>query len=337
MIPATLLKNLASPAGRRLFRGLMRDRSSIFMLHRLDDPARGVHGHSVEFVREALTALRGSGATFVSLRAMVECWAAGRRVDPDWIAFTIDDGFDDQADLIERAFLPLHCPVTVFLISGFLDGQLWPWDDQLAFAFRETRLARATLSIAGVEHEVELGSLAAKHAALDRIRELCKKMSNADLYAAIAAIAAVLEVQVPVEPPTAFKAMSWERARKLEQAGVDFAPHSVTHRIFSRLSHDDARTELTTSWARLRSELRNPAPIFAWPTGRHTDFTERDIGIAREAGLLGSVATDDNYAHIGPHDALGLYRIKRFSLPTDIGTTLRYGSWVERARQFVPL
>jgi peptidoglycan/xylan/chitin deacetylase (PgdA/CDA1 family) len=337
MSSTTLVQTLAGPFGRRLFSGLMRDRASIFMLHRLDDRERGIYGHSAKFVRSALSALRASGAQFVPLRAMIDRWANGRTADPNWIAFTIDDGFADQAQLIRKAFLPMKCPVTVFLITGFLDGKLWPWDDQLAYAFGATRLAQVSLQLAGRQFELDLSSATHKGAAVEQLREVCKAMPNAQLYDQISAIASALAVQLPAEPPAAFKPMSWDEVRELEQAGVDFAPHSITHRIFSRLSPEQVRIEISTSWSRLRTELRNPAPIFAWPTGRHTDFDSKDIEIAKQEGLIASVATDDDYAHIGAHDPFGLYRIKRFSLPYDIPTVLRYGSWLERARQFLPL
>lgn len=332
----TVVQKLTGPLGRELLRWLMRNRSSIFMLHRLEDPSRGVHGHSVEFIRAALTALRDSGAQFVSLRDMVDRWRQGLPADPDWVAFTIDDGFADQAILIEEAFLPMQCPVTVFLITGFLDGNLWPWDDQLMYAFSKTQVAHASLELGGRHFKLDLSSPRHKHAAITNIREVCKTMPNAGIYDHVQAIASALNVQLPAEPPEAFKAMSWEKVRRLEQAGIDFAPHSISHRIFSRLDPEQVRTEIATSWARLRAELRNPTPIFCWPTGRHMDFGGKDIEIAKQEGLIAAVATDDNYAHIGARDRLGLYRIKRFALPYDLTTVLRYGSWLERARQFLP-
>ena len=73
------VRMLSGRGPRRWFTSLMRDRASIFMPHRLRNPAIGVDGHTVQFVREALAALTASGAKFVSLRALVANWRAGIR------------------------------------------------------------------------------------------------------------------------------------------------------------------------------------------------------------------------------------------------------------------
>jgi peptidoglycan/xylan/chitin deacetylase (PgdA/CDA1 family) len=307
------------------------------MLHRLDAPDRHVHGHSIEFVREALLALRRSGAQFVSLRYLVENWRAGRSPGPNCIAFTIDDGFADQAQLVRDVFVPLRCPVTVFLISGFLDHLLWPWDDQLAFAFHEAPGGRVTLTVHYETFVCEISDRASRQRALTDVRERCKRGPGSGLYKLVRSIAASLGTAIPNEAPPEHRAMSWDEARELERHGVDFGPHSVTHRILAGLTNKEAHEEVTNSLARLTQELTRPVSIFAWPTGRRSDYSARDISIARDAGLEACVATDPDYAVVSDGDADSLYSIRRFALPYDIPTVLRYGSWIERARQLVPI
>jgi len=133
--------------------------------------------------------------------------------------------------------------------------------------------------------------------------------------------------------------MSWGTIRELEKDGLaEFAPHSVTHRIFSTLSEEECRTEILQSWTRLRQELTNPLPIFAWPTGRLKDFAARDEGNAHAIGLHASVTTDPGYAHRPSKVRMNqMYRLKRFAMPHDLTTVLRYGSWLERGRELLPI
>ena len=315
----------------------MGSRATVFMLHRLHAPERGVEGHDIEFVREALASLRRSGARFVSLRYLVECWQVGRSPGPDCVAFTIDDGFADQAQLVREAFLPLECPVTVFLISGFLDRLLWPWDDQLAFAFREAPNGHVTLTLHGESLAYEIGDVSSRQRALTEVRERCKRGPNSGIYQLVQSVADSLGTSVPSEAPPAHRAMSWDDARDLERQGVEFGPHSVTHRIFAGLTKEEACEEISNSLARLTQELANPVSVFAWPTGRRNDYSSRDISIARQAGLDASVATDPDYARVPAKDDGSLYSIPRFGMPFDIPTVLRYGSWIERARQLLPV
>ena len=126
------MKLLAGPVGRTVFRGVMKGRATIFTIHRLEDPSLGVQGHSLQQVRLAIEALRESGAKLTSIRSLLEQARSPGGVEPDSVAFTMDDGFADQGTFVRQVFAPLHCPVTIFAIVGFLDGVLWPWEDQLA-------------------------------------------------------------------------------------------------------------------------------------------------------------------------------------------------------------
>ena len=333
---------MVSSLGRRvcrpLFRALMRDRATVFMLHRLSDPANGVHGHSIEFLNQTLQALRKEGAVFVPVSTILERWYAGQPGEPEWVAFTVDDGFADQAELARRAFLPMECPVTIFLISDFLDGRLWPWDDQLAYAFRLTKRPSAALQLVGQTLDIKLESQQDKRNALRVVREHCKTQSNERLYEIVRGIAAALDVELPSDPPPEHRPMSWDEARALEKLGVDFGPHSVTHRILSRLDDETSRHEINQSWMRVRQELARPVPIFAWPTGRHTDFGPREIDLATAAGLRGSMATDDDYALLDRKlPQADMYRLRRFALPNTVERTLRYASGAERGRQLIPI
>lgn len=330
------IRALSSRAARPLFRRMMRGRSTIFMLHRLTDPAKGVSGHTIEFVREALSALKNSGARFVSVRQIVDSYARGDVPGDDWVAFTVDDGFEDQAELARSAFIPFGCPVTIFLITGFLDGQIWPWDDRLAYIVTRASDDAAThVTVEGHRLRLSLQTATQRRHALDQLRDLCKSVDNADLYRIVDSIAQQLQVQLPVPPPPAFKPLAWDDVRALESEGVDFGPHSMTHRIFSRLTREEAVAEIGGSWRRLQQELRRPLPVFAWPTGRARDYTQRDIELLRDLGLSAFVTTEADYAFLGRRstDAVSPYSLRRFSLPMRIRDVLQYGSWIERGKQ----
>lgn len=334
-----MVKFLTGRSGRSLFRPLMHNRTPIFMLHRLDDPARGVHGHSIDFLRTSLTALRDSGAKFVSLRAIVDAWRSGAPIDPNWVAFTIDDGFIDQADLVREVFAPLECPVTIFLITGFLDKHLWPWDDQLAFILNNASCQkRVRLIIADGQFAFDLTSQSSRDETITHLRNHLKSVTGLDPYAAVDDIARQLDIDVPKQPPPQFQPMSWNTVRELEKLGAEFGPHSITHRIFSKLTNGDSVSELQGSWSRLRQELRNPLPIFAWPTGRAQDFTARDVANAKAAGLWASVSTRPGYAHREPDScAAEIFMLRRFGMPNRVSMVLRYGSWLERGRELLPI
>lgn len=329
------IRAMSGPAARACFRPLMRGRASVFMLHRVEDPALGVHGHTIDYVRSALAALKDSGAEFVSLRRLVEAFR-GEGPGPNWVALTIDDGFADQA-LLARAIAEAGCPVTVFLISGFLDGKLWPWDDQVAYLLSRSPQRSLAVSVGDRRLTLDLSSETARRASIETLRNALKRQSNANIYSFLETLAGQSEVPLPREVPPQFRPMTWDEARSLEKAGVEFAPHSATHRIFSQLADVEARVEIEQSWARLQSELARPLPVFAWPTGGSEHFTKRDMHLARNAGLSAAFATNSDYAHAPgqTQDESDYYGLCRFSLPYRIRDVLQYGSWIEHGKQRV--
>lgn len=332
-----IVRALSRRPMRILFDRVMRGRATIFMLHRVTNAALKIHGHEIAFVRQALRALRDSGARFVSVRQLMQESLTPEGSAHGTVAFTIDDGFADQAELAREAFVAERCPATIFLISGFLDEQLWPWDDRLSYMIEQCTLPELEVSIGGERLELPLGSPGQRSRSLSRLRDRFKTVSNSQLYGDIDAIAAVAGVSLPTLPPPAYRPMTWEQARALEPLGVDFAPHSVTHRIFSRLSDTEARAEITESWRRLQQELRNPLPLFAWPTGRASDYTERDLGLLREAGLSVCASATAGYAGIS-HElppVQGVRDLARFPFPDRIRDVLQYGSWIERGKEIV--
>jgi peptidoglycan/xylan/chitin deacetylase (PgdA/CDA1 family) len=322
---------------RMLFDRVMHGRATIFMLHRLTNPASKIHGHEIAFVRQALRALRDSGARFVSVRELMQESLTPGGSPHGTVAFTIDDGFADQAELAREAFVAEGCPATIFLISGFLDGQLWPWDDRLSYMIEQCALPELDLSVGGERLELQLGSPAQRYRSLSRLRDRFKAVSNSQLYADIDAVAATAGVSLPALPPPAYRPMTWDQARALEPLGIDFAPHSVTHRIFSRLSDTEARAEISESWRRLQQELRNPLPLFAWPTGRASDYTKRDLRLLREAGLSVCASAIAGYAGIS-HELQAVEGVRdfaRFPFPDSIRDVLQYGSWIERGKEIL--
>jgi peptidoglycan/xylan/chitin deacetylase (PgdA/CDA1 family) len=325
---------LSSKAARRVFSVLTRDRVTVFNLHRVNEPGHGVHGHDLTFIADAIDALKRSGATFVSLRDILEARQQGLPTDGKWVAFSVDDGFEDQYVMAKNVFLPRRCPLTVFVITDFLDGRIWPWDDRLALAFRLAPAGRRRLRLGDAEMELNLMGSASRSEGLRAVRKWCKSCAGDDLYKYVDDIASQLEVQLPEKPPQEFSSMTWEQARELESLGVQFGVHSMTHRIISRLKPEAACWELEQSWARLRAELRNPLPVLAWPTGLPGDYSERDEQLAKRLGLLMAYSTVGDYSLLNDER---LFTLARFGLPTDITRVLQYGSWIERAKQIVRL
>lgn len=320
--------------GAKLLRPLWRGRSAVFLLHRLcDEPAS--ESAALAEIAANLETLRRAGAHFVSLTYLFDLAARGLEPEPGCVAFTIDDGYADQGVMAEKAFLANGCPVTVFLVAGLVDGQLWPWDDHIAYSLQHS--ARQAIVFEPMGETLRLSTPEQRSRAISTVQNYCKKHPWTDAARALDSLYAAAGCHPPPLPPAGYRPLTWAEARRLEAAGVDFAPHSMTHRITSRLSDEEAREEICGSWQRLQQELAHPVPIYAWPTGRTSDFTERDMNIAAAAGLSGAVAATNDYAHFGRRGLhpINLFRVSRFAMSVSRDDIVQYGTALERFKQLV--
>jgi peptidoglycan/xylan/chitin deacetylase (PgdA/CDA1 family) len=314
--------------------GLLRGRATIFMLHRIADPTHGIRGSDPELLREALVLLRRIGCNFMPVEELVRRSTGGQPVPPYTVAFTIDDGFADQAEVMAPILLEQQVPLTMFLITGFIDGALWPWHDRLAWMFSNTSERAVEIGTPFGPRRYALEQTDHRRDALRDYRNLCTRCPHERLETMVAMLENATGLRVPAEPPPEYRPTSWDRVRTLAKQGVQFGPHSVTHGIVSRMNDDDAAFELLEAPRRIRAETGDCALIYCWPVGRPQDFTARDIDLVREAGFIGALAAQDDYAMLSKHtDRDDRYRIRRFSFPDDLANVLQYATWMERAKQ----
>ena len=131
MAKSPLRRALVRPPVSRLWHRFLKEGVTIFLLHRFHDDHPRHDSESVTGLRETLESLRRDGYRILSLRAVVDQLLEGAPFPVPTVVFTIDDGYRDFLQLGADAFMDYDCPATVFLATGFLDGDLWLWWDQV--------------------------------------------------------------------------------------------------------------------------------------------------------------------------------------------------------------
>ena len=320
-----------------LFRPVTSDLAAIFTLHRIDDPALGIHGHTPEFLRTTLRYLRHEGYNLISLAHVYKRLRGEIPPLRKAIVFTIDDGFIDQATIAAPIFAEFDCPLTIFLITGFLDRKLWPWDDQVSYVFSKTQRQKLAVRIGDNDLQYDIPSVAQRVACAKDFRKRVKLVTESEMLQALEDLARNAGVDIPKEPISPYLPMTWDMARKLENEGVTFAPHTVSHPILSRLTRERVQYEISESWRRMQEELAHPLPVFAYPTGRRIDFGIREIKILQEEGLFGAITMEPGHSDLTQRK-LGRYipyQLNRYALPNNIEDVMQYCSWLEPAKMFI--
>lgn len=301
--------------------------ASIFMLHRF---GRDMNGHDPVSVRNFLAWLRRHHFELLDLEELFRRLAGEGAPLRRAVALTIDDGYWCQAEVAAPIFAESGVPVTTFLTTGFLDGTLWLWWDQIEYVLEHTRRERVSLPAGEQRLDLDLRGPDRREAATRLMTGYCKALSEAERLAAIWELAEQARVPLPSSPPAAYRPMTWHQARRCEAAGMRFGPHTVTHPILARTDDAQAQREIRLSWERLRQEVSRPVPVFCYPNGRAEDFGPREIAILRRLGLLGAVTAEPGYATtLGFAEENGAFRVPRFSYSEEHDENIRYASHLE--------
>lgn len=320
------------PGVVRLLKRLNRDRAVVFMLHRFGDADHGIPGHSPAALREVLAFLRRYEFTLVHVDELLRGARSARaRLDGPAVSFILDDGYWEHAHVAAPIFAEFDAPASIFPVTGFLDGDLWLWWDRLRTILARTSRTRVTLRT-GLQEPITLNLDQPPRQLLRQrrsVEEVLKYLSAVERDEALEDLARDCEVELPAAPPDWFRPMSWDDARRCEAMGVRVGPHTVSHPILSREGDERARWEMEESWRRVRSEVKNPVPVFCYPNGETSDFGRREMKIGKEMGMEGALTARPGYVGLSPVSGgngageLAPYSMPRYSFNDRFPTFVR--------------
>jgi peptidoglycan/xylan/chitin deacetylase (PgdA/CDA1 family) len=231
-------------------------------------------------------------------------------------AITFDDGYADNHDVALPILQRHGLPATFFIATGFLDGGRM-WNDTV---IESLRLARSdTLDLRAIRlpglTSIDVGSLGARQAAVDRLLGAIKYLAPAQRDAAVTGVATAAAVELPRE-----LMLTSEQVRRLAEAGMGIGAHTVSHPILAALPPDAALDEVAGSKQTLEVLLQRPVPLFAYPNGKpHQDYSQQTLEVVRACGFSAALST----AWGAATSAGDLFQLPRFT-PWDEGRS-RFG------------
>lgn len=302
---------VAALANRFGLRAAARGRGAIFTLHhvrpkrpRAFDPNAHLE-ITPDFLDRALATLAAEGYDFVPLSAIADR-LAGDHPRP-FAAFTLDDGYRNNAEHAAPVFARHGAPFTVFAAAGFVDRSqsIW-WETAEALLARVDRL---TLDFGNGPETVPTGSTIARIDAFDRIARAVATGPESAMVARLdaAARAAGLEPMQIVEDLVMTRD---ELAALSRQPLAEIGAHTITHPSLARLGPAAAREEMLRS-AEMIAAVTGRRPLaFAYPYGSPADACAREFAIARDLGFTVAVTTRPGTLTAAHRDRLtGLPRI----------------------------
>jgi peptidoglycan/xylan/chitin deacetylase (PgdA/CDA1 family) len=229
------------------------------------------------------------------------------------VAVTVDDG---SRDFLINAYPVFHAhkiPVTVYLVSGFLDRRFWFWWDQVIYLVGNSRRPAVELSfLGGLSESFSLETLEDRQETIERITKVLKKLNPDERRRAVEdQLAKMFEVDLPSDPPPSMAPLAWSEVRRLADNGVEVGAHTVTHSLLSTvLDPRDLHDEIHVSKKRIEEELKRPVAHFCYPYGKWGDFDDKAVAEVKQSGFLTAV-TAEHGLNTRTSDPL---RLKRFSV-----------------------
>ncbi|NVJ49059.1 MAG: polysaccharide deacetylase family protein [Gammaproteobacteria bacterium] len=322
--PVTALVNLTP---NRLVRSVCGQLVPIFFLHRLYPGYDREDDSILKHLSWCLEYIRSNGYTPIRLIDLIEARINQTALPKNPVVFTLDDGFDDQYELALPLFNQFDTPYTCFVISKFLDGELWPWDDQIRYVVEQTALTQYKITLP--DQSIVTATSDDPEQVISQLHHHLKLVDQSNLYDWIDSFYQQLQVDKPKQAPLHYRPMSWHQAQAIIDNGHDIAPHTMTHRILSRLNDQQSEQEIIGSWDRTCEMLNGVAPVFAYPTGRITDYGRREMATIARSSIKCAVSTVPGHVR----EASENENLPRFVLPDNRFDFVQYLSFIEALKQ----
>lgn len=241
----------------------------------------------------------GTYCTVVSL-ADVRRSFRGRRLPPNPVLVTFDDGYADvhahAVPILRRAGVP----ATFFVPTAFPDGGKLFWWDRVWLLMRRCRRERVELAY---PRRLVLQPTRSPEAAARALCEAIKRTERLDLaqlWEALERDAGVALDAAEERSLAARTILSWAAVRRLRDAGMDVQSHSHDHLVLNSLGPEAAQRDLVLSARLLREALGEEVHSVAYPVGYELRGALRsaprdasfEIGFTNGTGLCAPARVD---------------------------------------------
>lgn len=271
--------------GLKVARFLSRNHPKILMYHRITKDPKG-EGLPVEQFKRQMEIIR-KHFNPLTLKELMKAHEEGR-VPKHAVCVTFDDGYADFSDLALPLLKENGVPATLFVTTGFVNGDLWLWPDQIKYIIEKRSKEKINTSIFFGDSDVETDI--SNHELWKLIANKCIEVSNSDKISLINALAKDLDVSLPKEPPKEYRPLTWEYLRNMDHDGISIGSHSYSHPIMTKLSGEDLRYELEASRDMIISNLGKKPVAFCYPNGQKPDVDDRVKRAVKSAGYEYAVA-----------------------------------------------
>lgn len=268
-------------------------------------------------VFQSICALLAADYHVISMADLVEARTNHLPLPENSVVLTFDDGYASNHELAYPILRKYHLPATIFVTTGFLDGEDMLWFQRVDLALGRTQKEALEWKINGRRHRLRFATREMRQEALMALMPELKDLPDTDLLTEIDRLEQALEVSTPTpaDMPAPMRPMTWDMLRAMSNSGlVDFGGHTHTHPILSRCDPVAMRAEIATSARRIYTETGIQPTCFSYPNGQAEDFTRETLRMVQDAGFQCACTTINGRID----DNTSLFQLPRYGSPESV-------------------
>lgn len=158
------------------------------------------------------------------------------------VAFTFDDGWEDNFETALPVAASRGIPLTIFICPGLMQRRAPFWPEQVVARYRALNPQAS---------QAEMEAL----------------IENLKAYSPVEREKYLLSLADSAESSEADRTLSWEQVHRMERAGVRFGSHTYSHEILTTIGDAEVREEVRRSREEIERRLGGKCSIFAYPSG----------------------------------------------------------------------
>lgn len=187
------------------------------------------------------------------------------------VVLTFDDGYRNDLVNVAPLLKTLGLPFTVFVATAYVETGRWMLLNEIYWRWSEGMLS--------VEEMTEL-------------RKQIREQPSAELPEILSALQDV-SIKPSKVAEESFAMLNWDDIRQIAQGGVEFGSHTHSHCNMAVESDEKQIEELRVSRSLLEKNLGHQVSSFAYPYGKLSDATCRNViqagyscALSTEGGLV---------------------------------------------------
>ncbi|MCI2282235.1 polysaccharide deacetylase family protein [Colwellia sp. MSW7] len=283
-----------------------------FNYHRIGDPNSTLYDPNVyscnEEVFEKHIQFYKSNFDVISIEELETLSKTTTKFNNKFAIISFDDGYIDNYELAYPILKSYKTPAIFFIATDFIDKEILPWWDEIAFLVKKSD--QDTIRLSGWNKSLSISSLN-KCGVIKNVLQTIKIDSTKTMHEKIVLLKVALGIEKDFITPHENLFVNWDMLREMKKNGMSIGSQSCSHHIMSHLSTNEQQHEADNSKRRINTELSDNISSFAYPVGGKDAFT------LETEKILANTGYSFGFSFIpGINRRLGVnkYHLNRFSI-----------------------